>query len=232
MSDSLSGTAYTMLRGDILSGAIPGDTLWSDREIAARLNLSRTPIREAIQRLAAEGLVKVIPRRGTRVLPLRPDDVREIHQISKALELEAALILMSRADVDLTPLRQAVDTMAAALGRDDRNAWAEADMRFHLSVVDLCGNKRLAGLYHQQRGLTDRARFFALHLRELPTRSTEEHRVMLEKLESRDAPGLERVYREHWDRTTAELLDLIARHGTPVPNFARWQEPESLEEST
>ena len=231
MTDSLSGTAYTMLRADILSGAIPGDTLWSDREIAGRLNLSRTPVREAIQRLAAEGLVKVIPRRGTRVLSLKPDDVREIHQISKALELEAALILLTCTDADLSPLHEAVDTMAAALDRGDRNAWAEADMRFHLGVVDMCGNKRLAGLYHQQRGLTDRARYFALHLRELPTRSTEEHRAMLQKLESRDAAGLERIYREHWDRTTAELLELIARHGTPVPNVARWQEPTQQEET-
>ena len=232
MTDSLSGNAYNLLRADILSGAIPGDTLWSDREIAARLRLSRTPVREAVQRLAAEGLVEVIPRRGSRVLSLKPVDVREIHQIAKALELEAALILVASPDIDLTPLRQAVDAMTQALEKGDRNAWAEADMRFHINVVDLCGNQRLASLYHQQRGLTDRARYFALHIRELPTRSTEEHRGMLEQLERRDAAGLERLYREHWDRITTELLDLIALHGAVVPNTARWQRTTRKEDTT
>lgn len=90
MTRSLTEETYDVLRKAILVGTIAPGTLWSDRELAAKLELSRTPVREAIQRLATDGLVEVIPRRGTRVLPLQADDVREIHQIARALELEVA----------------------------------------------------------------------------------------------------------------------------------------------
>lgn len=217
LKTNLSDEAYRSLRDDILTGRIPGDTLWSDREIAERMNLSRTPVREAIQRLASEGLVEVLPRRGTRVLPLRSDDVREIHQVAKALELEAALLLANRPDRDLTALAAAIDDMDAALAREDRDAWVEADGRFHRIIVDSCGNKRLAELYHGQRALTDRARYFALYLRPLPIRSAEEHRAMLEAIEARDIARLLQLYHDHWSRTTEELLDLVKRHANVMP---------------
>ncbi|WP_114390718.1 GntR family transcriptional regulator [Notoacmeibacter marinus] len=214
---NLTDSAYIALRDEILTGRIPGDTLWSDREIAQRMNLSRTPVREAIQRLAADGLVEVKPRRGTRVLPLRTDDVREIHQIAKALELEAALLLANREDRDLRAVEKAVDDMDAALKREDRDEWVEADTRFHREIVDNCGNRRLAELYHSHRSLTDRARYFSLHLRPLPIRSAEEHRAMYDALVARDTALLSQLYHDHWNRTTQELLDLVRRHANVMP---------------
>ncbi len=209
---SLTDAAYSALREEILTGRIPADTLWSDREIAQRMNLSRTPVREAIQRLASEGLVEVKPRRGTRVLPLRTDDVREIHEIAKALELEAALLLSAREDRDLRPVERAVSDMEAALDREDRDAWVEADTRFHSAIVDGCGNGRLADLYHGHRALTDRARYFSLHLRPLPVRSAQDHRAMLDAISAGDTARLSQLYHDHWTRTTEELLDLVRRH--------------------
>ncbi|MEM9222940.1 MAG: GntR family transcriptional regulator [Pseudomonadota bacterium] len=214
---SLSEQTYETLREAILTGRIPGDTLWSDREIAARMQFSRTPIRDAVQRLAAEGLVEVIPRRGTRVLPLRTEDVREIHQIARALELEAATIIARLPERDLSAIEAAVIGMEEAIARADREEWVVADAAFHHAVVHGCGNGRLARLYDAQRSLTDRARYFALYLRELPVRSAEEHREMLNAIKVCDATRLATLYREHWDRTTKELLELVERHGTTVP---------------
>lgn len=198
-------------------GLIQGGTLWSDRELAQNMGLSRTPVREAVLRLAAEGLVEIIPRRGTRVLPLRVDDVREIHQIAKALELEAALLLCRADQRDLSPIAVAVNDMKAALAKEDRESWAEADARFHFAIVDGCGNARLADMYHAQRTLTDRARYFALHLRPLPNRSADEHADMLRAIEERDTAAVGQLYEEHWTRTTDELLGLVSRHGTVMP---------------
>ncbi|WP_394199158.1 GntR family transcriptional regulator [Litoreibacter albidus] len=214
---SLADAAYDYLRKRILEGTIPGGTLWSDRELAAEMKFTRTPLREAVQRLAAEGLVEVLPRRGTRVLPLRADDVREIHQIAKALELEAALQLAQLEERELTPISDALSDMDAALACEDRDAWVEADARFHFGVVDHCGNARLAGMYHSQRVLTDRARYFSLHLRPLPTRSAEEHREMYDAIRTRDTARLNQLYNEHWTRTTNELLDLVRRYGNTMP---------------
>ena len=214
---TLADSAYAELRESILKGRIAPDTLWSDRELAAQMALSRTPVREAVQKLAAEGLVEVIPRRGTRVLPLRSEDVREIHQIAKALELEAALLLAGMPERDLTPMTRAVLDMSAALAREDRDAWAEADERFHFGIVDGCGNRRLADMYHRLRGLTDRARYFALHLRPLPLRSAEEHGEMLKAIGAGDLGRLSDLYQTHWTRTTEELLALVEKHSATMP---------------
>lgn len=214
---SLADQAFATLRDNILKGRIVADTLWSDRELALQLGLSRTPVREAVQKLASEGLVEVIPRRGTRVLPLRSDDVREIHQIAKALELEAALLLAAMADAPLAALTRAVEDMQDALAREDRDAWAEADERFHFGIVDGCGNRRLADMYHRLRGLTDRARYFALHLRPLPVRSAEEHGAMLEAIRAADLRRLADLYQTHWTRTTDELLALVEKHSATMP---------------
>ncbi|KAA9008755.1 GntR family transcriptional regulator [Histidinibacterium aquaticum] len=217
MSRSLTQDTYEALRSAILVGKFAPDTLWSDRELAAQLGFSRTPVREAIQRLAADGLVEVIPRRGTRVLPLLADDVREIHQVARALELEAAIMLATSRKRDLGPLQRLVAEMAEALEAADRDRWVRADEAFHHDLVEACGNRRLARMYHAQRGLTDRARYFALHLRDLPTKSADDHRAMLEAIERRDTARLCELYHEHWDRTTAELLALIERHGSTMP---------------
>ena len=220
MLRSLTADTYDTLRTAILSGRIAADTLWSDRELAVRLDLSRTPVREAIQRLAADGLVEVIPRRGTRVLPLRPQDVRDIHQVARALELEAALLIAGLEPRDLGALHDAVAAMDRALADGDRDRWVQADEAFHHGVVAGCGNARLAAMYHTQRALTDRARYFALHLRPLPTRSADDHRAMLDAMEARDRATLCEIYHAHWDRTTAELLALIERHGSSSPVHA------------
>lgn len=217
MTRSLTEETYDVLRKAILVGTIAPDTLWSDRELAQRLELSRTPVREAIQRLASDGLVEVIPRRGTRVLPLRADDVREIHQIARALELEAAILLAVAPERDLAGLRRLVLQMAEALAKGDRDHWVRLDEAFHHDLVEACGNRRLAKMYLGQRGLTDRARYFALHLRDLPVQSAEDHREMLSAIEQRDTKRLCELYHEHWDRTTAELLTLIERHGSTIP---------------
>lgn len=223
INESLADKSYDVLRHHILTNELPPESLWSDRELCERFGLSRTPVREAILRLQTEELVQIVPRKGTRILPLLISDVRDIHQVTGALELEAALILAKAEDDarDLSQLRQAVEDMEAAIEVNDRDTWAEADRRFHFLVVDTCGNARLARMYHAQRGLTDRARYFALHLRELPVQSTEEHRGMYQALLSRDLGRLEHLYRLHWDRTTEEMLALIERHAkrTSIPSM-------------
>ena len=219
MSPSLSTTAYAVLKRAVLTNELAPNTFASDRELCERYALSRTPVREAVLRLRDERLLEVVPRKGVRVLPLRVDDVREIHQIIKALEREAASLIASRAPTrdDLADVEGAVAAMERAVGIADREAWVAADARFHLGVVAACGNGRLADTYHGLRGITDRARHFALYLRELPARSTTDHRHMLEAVLAGDRLEIDRLYHEHWDRTTDELVALLERHARVDP---------------
>lgn len=217
---SLADKAYYVLRRAVLTNVLVAESLWSDRELCEKFDLSRTPVREAILRLQLEQLVQIVPRKGMRVMPLRLEDVRDIHQVTKALELEAALLIAKSDDRDevLAKIKDSVEEMERAMETEDRDAWVLADTRCHFAVVDMCGNKRLADMYHAQRGLTDRARYFALHIRELPMQSTVEHRQMYEALLKRDSQELEKLYRQHWDRTTEEMLTIIERHTSGLAN--------------
>lgn len=222
---SLTEQSYGTLRSAILSSVLAPESVWSDRELCENFNLSRTPVREALLRLQAQGLVQIVPRRGTRILSLNTNDVREINQLSKALELSAALLIAKDPGnpTALADISTAVEKMEDALQQNNLEQWAIADAKFHDLIVEHCGNKRIAEVYRSQRGLTDRARHFTLRLRPLPIQSTQEHREMYEAMREQDLIKLEHLYRQHWDRTTEEIIRIIKEHsqGVAIPTFAK-----------
>src|SRR5512139_254837 len=137
---------YQTLRSRILDNALPPGHQALEQAIALELGVSRTPVREALIRLHNEGLIEVVPRHGMRVLPVSPDDMAEIYTILTSLESLAAELAARRKPgaAALASLEAACREMEAALAGDDLDAWAKADERFHLQLVSLCGNRRLA----------------------------------------------------------------------------------------
>ena len=205
--------AYQQMRRRIL------DNLWApgqqklEQEIALELGMSRTPVREALIRLANEGLVEVIPRRGMRVLPVSPNDMKEIYEVLGALESAAAEMLAARrpAESELKPLITATKAMEKALARDDLDAWAAADESFHEQLVTMAGNKVLADTVFAYWDRAHRARMFSLRLRPKPVNSTKEHMALVDRLREGDAAGAAKVNREHRQRTSRELLVIFER---------------------
>ncbi|SEF40644.1 GntR family transcriptional regulator [Jhaorihella thermophila] len=211
------GDAYRRLKAEIRANRLPPGFQATEPEIAARMGMSRTPVREALIQLQAEGLVELIPRRGARVLPVSVDDMREIYEILTALEPDAAAGVAERGATraELAPLVRATDDMEAALAADDLEAWAEADDRFHTALLDLHGNRRMRDFAAQLYDQAHRARMVTLRLRERPVRSTREHREMLERLRAGDAKGARRVFRAHRKRAARELLEILRSMGQP-----------------
>ncbi|MEM9522851.1 MAG: GntR family transcriptional regulator [Pseudomonadota bacterium] len=203
--------AYDLLRADILSNRLPPGFSAPEPDLAERLGMSRTPLREALIRLEHDGLVELVPRRGVRVLPMYPDDMREVYAILAALEPEAAaeLALHNGDPGWLKPLEDAVGDMEAALEADDLDAWAQADDRFHRELVEMSSNRRLTeivtGLYDQ----VHRARTLTLRLREKPVQSTREHREVLNGILDGKPRRVRKLFRAHRDRTAAELLAIL-----------------------
>lgn len=212
-STSMVKDAYQTIRRKIL------DNLWApgyqalEQEIALQLGMSRTPVHEALMRLSNEGLVEVIPRRGMRVLPVSPNDMKEIYEILTALECMAAEILAARqpSDTELKPLVTATKAMQKALDKDDLDGWAAADKLFHERLVQMAGNKMLAEAVFSYWDRAHRARMFTLRLRPKPVNSTQEHMALVEHLRAGDAPGASKVYREHRQRAARELLGIFER---------------------
>lgn len=209
--------AYDQLKDEIRSNRMPPGFLAPEPEIALRLGMSRTPVREALIRLEAEGLVELIPRRGARVLPIHADDMREIYEILTALEPEAAANLASRkpTDEELAPLEKATSEMESALAEGDLDKWAAADDRFHRQLLELHGNRRLAEFVSALFDQSHRARIVTLRLRDRPTRSTTEHREILEQLRAGDPEATREVFRSHRARAARELLGILESYRLP-----------------
>jgi DNA-binding GntR family transcriptional regulator len=211
---TLVDTAYSEIRRHILDNLWPPGYQALEQEVALQLGMSRTPVHEALIRLCAEGLVEVIPRRGMRVLPLSANDMREIYEIIGSLESTAAEILAARkpSEAELRPLLLATQAMAKALDQDDLDAWAKADENFHLHLVRLAGNKRLAETVMSYWDRVHRARMFTLRLRPKPVHSTQDHMELVEKLRQGDPAGAAAVNRSHRARASQELLAIFGHY--------------------
>ena len=134
----------------------------SDRDLADELQVSRTPVREALLQLASERLVVMHPQRGTFVFSPAADEVRELCELRGVLEAGAARLLAGRGGAESAAALAAIVRQAqAALARRDWDACEALDTSFHETLVERAGNALLAESY---RGLSDRVRALRRHL--------------------------------------------------------------------
>ena len=181
---SLPEAAYQAIRANILDNEWSPGFQATEMEIAGRLNMSRTPIHEALMRLQHEGLVEVIPRHGMRVLPVSPSNMKEIYDVLRSLEATAAELAAGRklTLMELRPLEEASEAMDAALKANDLDAWAKADEAFHAHLLDLSGNRILKQMVLNIWDRAHRARMVTLRLRTKPVSSTREHRALVKAI--------------------------------------------------
>ena len=180
--------AYQEIRRRILDNEYPPAHQVLEQDLAADLGMSRTPMREALVRLQNEHFIQLIPRHGMRVVPLSLEDLRDTYEVLTALELTAIERLV-RSNPDrrtLAPLDRALDEMDAALKQRDRDAWVKADERFHRTLIDLCGNTRLAAVAYTLWDHGHRARMTTVRLRPTLGSSNKEHRDVVEAIKRGD----------------------------------------------
>lgn len=212
---SMPEAAYQAIRSNILDNEWSPGFQATEQEVATLLNMSRTPIHEALMRLQQEGLVEVVPRHGMRVLPVSPADMKEIYEVLKSLEATAAELAAARrlSPAELRPLELASEAMDAALKKDDLGAWAKADEAFHAHLLDLCGNRILKQMVLNTWDRAHRARMVTLRLRPKPVHSTREHRALVKAIKQGDAATAGELQRAHRERAGAELVLLLQRLG-------------------
>ncbi len=212
---SLPEEAYQAIRANILDNQWSPGFQATEMEVANRLNMSRTPVHEALMRLQQEGLVVVIPRHGMRVLPVAPSDMKEIYEVLRSLEATAAELAAARklSAAELRPLEEASEAMDAALKADDLDAWAKADEAFHAHLLDLSGNRILKQMVLNTWDRAHRARMVTLRLRPKPMNSTREHRALVKAIKQGDAVAAGELQRAHRERAGAELVQLLQRLG-------------------
>jgi DNA-binding GntR family transcriptional regulator len=135
---------YRQLRTEIMTNELTPGALIKDAEIAGRLGVSITPVREAVARLAVEGLIDTASSRYRHVTQMSPDDALELLDVKAVLTCTGFEWGVERlAPAHVARLRIAYEEFAASLGRDDLSAAAEAGAEFSRIVVSACGNREL-----------------------------------------------------------------------------------------
>ena len=217
MSDktlSSSQRAIQELRRKVFSGELAAGSDHLESELADLLDMSRTPVREAVLTLESQGLLELRPRKGVRILPLSPDDMSEIYDVLTELESHAAECAAQAGydDRELADLARAIDDMDRALAIPDLDAWAEADDRFHKELVRLGGNSRIKSIVNMMSDQVRRARMTTLFMRPLPTKSNEDHRAVYQAIRDGDADTARTSHRQHRQHAKDILVDLLNKH--------------------
>jgi DNA-binding GntR family transcriptional regulator len=206
--------AIDELRDLIFSGELGAGSDHLESELADRLGMSRTPIREAALTLESQGLLELRPRKGVRILPLSPEDMREIYDVLTELESLAAerAARQKYSKAELRALAAAIADMDTALKAEDREAWAEADQRFHTELVRLGGNTRIMAITTMMSDQVRRARAVTLFMRPLPTKSNDDHRGVYMAIANGDPAAARKLHRAHREQAGTMIVDLLERH--------------------
>lgn len=209
--DSLSAAAYFRIRDLIVTLELAPGTALEERALMERLQLGRTPVREAVRRLADEGLVAIYARRGTVVAPV---DVRDLANVSEArIELEglAARLAAARADSrDHEAVRQLLTELESAGEPADQRGLIRLDQRVHHCVHGATHNRYLQGTLAEYLTLSLRLWFLGLDRVHRLGDAVDEHRGLLRAVLDGDANRAEAMARAHvagfWDEIAAVLV--------------------------
>jgi DNA-binding GntR family transcriptional regulator len=150
----LAKMAYEVLRDSILNGKLVPGEVYKEMALAKELGISRTPVREALLELASQGLVTVLPRKGVLVNYNTKQDVQEIFELRKAIEL-AAIEKVAKASppCNLTEIEEALDKQRKAAKKKDYIAFTKADRTFHATFSELTKNRRFVAIVENIRDL-------------------------------------------------------------------------------
>jgi DNA-binding GntR family transcriptional regulator len=216
--DRLSDGVYTELSEAIRSLELPPGTKLSEPTLAARLGVSRVPVREAIARLADQRLVTVTPQVGTRVAPILMSEVENACFIRSSLEAGALRQAIARGPgLDLTELRGILAANRAFFDAGDADGFFATDELLHQAVFALAGVPQVWDVVRGVKVHLDRLRH--LHLQHAMASSDiiDEHTQIVEALERADAAGGEAVILRHAYRIIADADELRARYPDSFP---------------
>ncbi len=189
---------YDHLRGEILDGRLEPGTELAEVALSEQLGVSRGPLREAIGRLAAEGLVTVRPRRGAVVRSLSEEEFLELYQVREALEALAVKLAVPRLRPDdlevLAGLNRAMDEYGT---RNEVEQFFHANLQFHARLLEASGNRKLQEIYRQLLDQLGRYRMQSLTLRGNLRRSVAEHAAILRAVERGDAERAAQLMADH-----------------------------------
>ena len=212
----LRDVVFNTLRQAILRGELkPGERLM-EVQLAKKLGVSRTPIREAIRKLELEGLVLMIPRRGAEVAEITEKSMRDVLEVRRALEVLAVSLSCERITKEqIEELKKAAEEFDRSLTSDDVTRTAEADVNFHDIIYNSTENQRLIQLLNNLGEQMYRYRVEYLKHREFHPQISKEHKELITYLEAGAKEQAEEKIGVHIDKQARTVLETIRRNKNP-----------------
>jgi len=203
-------TAYEWLLGEITGFRVRSGAPLSENRIAGQLGISRTPVREALQRLEKEGLVKRSDNARFTVSQLTIAEVNDACDLLEVLDT----YICKKASSKLTPedivlLKESVAEMQRAAGDDDRESWSAADLAFHRTVNSIAGNQLVAETVKETRRRIQRFWMRAASLQSRLEACSQEHLVLANAIIAQDYDAIEPAVKEHIGHMRHRMLEML-----------------------
>lgn len=207
----LRDVAYERVKEAIRDGELqPGETL-SETRLSEALQISRTPIREALHQLAQEGLVQNLPNRAMTVAAPSMQEVLNVLHVRSLIDPEIARLVADSASSEVTTvLQEAVDQMNTAAKSGDRSAWSRADTIYHEMLTKACPNSLLGELALQMR---NRIHYLATDSQTTPARLTEctdEHQTVIDAISEHNPAAARKAMEKHIEQLRSSFFKRLA----------------------
>ena len=204
----LRDVVFNTLRQAILRGELkPGERLM-EIQLANKLGVSRTPIREAIRKLELEGLVLMIPRKGAEVAEITEKSLRDVLEVRRALEeLAVELVCEKITDEQIQDLKDAAEEFKESLKDGDITRIAEAAVKFHDVIYMATDNQKLIQLLNNLREQMYRYRVEYLKRSDFHQQLIDEHEEIIETIESGQKDRAVQVVCQHVDNQVEAVMD-------------------------
>lgn len=208
---SLHGQAAAQLRQMLVEGVLAPGAKLNERELCAVLQVSRTPLREALKMLAAEGLVDLLPNRGAVAVSLTADDVRHSFEVMAGLEAQSGELACARITAaELAEIQALHFEMLAAFTRRDLPAYYHLNARIHQAINDAARNPVLGDTYRRINARLQALRFRSNQDEDKWRVAVAEHEQMVAALAARDAAAMRRVVLDHLNHKRDVVLAQLA----------------------
>ena len=217
--ENLGNQVFEHIKEMILKGEIPAGKRMIESEIADSMGISRTPVREAVHKLEAEGFLKPLPKAGYVVRGLTLSDIEETFDIRSILESFAAYLSAIRySDEEILPLEEKIEEFQRHLDRDDLKGLTKINTDFHELLYSLSRSPRLIKMIHGLRDEIFFLRKVILNSGEMALLSNKDHREMIKAIKKREAKKVRRLVMEHILRGKKFVLNEIRKGNISVNN--------------
>lgn len=206
----LRDVVFKRLRDAIITGELEPGTRLMEIQLAEKMGVSRTPIREAIRKLELEGLIVMIPRKGAHVANFTAKDIEDVLEIRAALEALSTRLACNRlTNEDFAQLEVAIKEYSKAAKNQDVDGMIKYDIEFHDIICKATGNEKLVQMFANVKEQVERYRVAYLKNKDENVRVEKEHREILKALKERNGEKASKLTIDHIHTQCDKIIEYL-----------------------